>query len=238
MKPTTQTKRSAKTLPFALTCYGLILIAITFQTLGAHCVLLSNNNVRQRILNGKDITSEDMASYETAQKRALHWLPGTEIMDELAATSLIKARQFPTEANNTLKEALVWQRSSLALAPANTYGWTRLAYLHLITEGPSPIAAAALALSLETGPYEPSIMLTRVTMAIAMLDIIDDDTRARLPPMIRAAWEHEPGQLTETARREKFISLVDDALQNDPAALAQFRNYLANTESASDVNQN
>ncbi len=217
-----------------LAALALLLLALAVPSLGARLTQIAAEETRQAILENKTPPETELIAGMRTWLDARKWRETGKTLDDMAmvavAHSRITAQTNKKLADQALQQALAWERESLQRAPANGYGWTRLAYILLQTEGNTPAAAKALAHSLETEPYEPSLMLTRLSMAAMLLDKLDADTKAGLPAMIRATWEIMPDELAQTAKKNHFVSMVEQGLMNDPAALASFRERISGGE--------
>jgi predicted Zn-dependent protease len=160
------------------------------------------------------------------RERALHWRSLSVIYDDLAMGALARAKRngLPREELQAAKD---WQQQALALSPADPYGWARLAFLDLLT-GDRDDAARALAHSIETGPHEPRLLVSRIGTAMLLGDRLDPAFRAQLPATIREAWAHNPEALAQAAREGHYTAQVEAALADQPEELTKFRRMAEN----------
>ncbi len=243
MQPTTPIKPAVKSstlaehwkLSLGFAALGALLLGVALPAAGARIIQLFAEDTHQSILNNKSVSHTELEKYIATRKQALALRETGVTQDDLAIALMLRAHANMVNAavaQNDMKEATVWQTLSLARAPANAFGWMRLATLQAQSEGVSQLAAAALALSLETAPYEPTLSLPRLNLAMMLYGELSADTKERIPSLVRAAWENEPEQLAETAERDHYVSVVEQAIMNDKTALAAFRDLLPSKKKA------
>jgi hypothetical protein len=232
-----KSQHSLSTPLVALTALAVVLLLLAAPSLGARLQQAANNDARQNLMEGKPVTEADLIAWMKTGMKSLAWRRTGKTLDELAMVAVAHSRLSSTKgdvAKKALNQAQEWEHEALERAPANTYGWARLAYTLLQTEGYTPTAAKALTLSLETQRYEPSLMVSRLGLAIALLDKLDEDTKAGLPSMIRETWKAAPDELADMAKKNHYISIVEHALTGDAAALASFRERMKGAKGAGD----
>ncbi len=236
MQPTTPTKPSGfsnirkhgapRFLPMVLAALALFLLVLALPALGARLFQLKSHHVRQALLNEGRPAVQEIDTYILTRKRAVFLRPSGELMDELAMAYIARGQTNSALTTESTKEAVFWQTKSLERAPANAFGWARLSYLSFMGEGASSFASGALALSLETAPYEPALSVMRLNMAMTLYDNLSSEIRERIPSMIRFAWEHDPVKLGESAAQMRYVSVVEQILMDDQEALRIFRELL------------
>jgi hypothetical protein len=220
-------------IPFLLSGLALIALSSSVPPLTARMALMPSDGAREALLARNAVSEVDLNALYKTRQRALIWRSTADTLDDLALVSLTRAasgKAGSQEAQNEWGNAFYWQRRALGRAPADTFGWTRLAYMLMQTEGISGETATALMRSLDTGPYEPSLMLVRLNMVVPLLDKLDPDVKASLPFMINAAWEYDLEGLAKTAQQNHFVNLVEKALADDPDKLSAFREKISETE--------
>jgi hypothetical protein len=216
---------------FSLTALGLfglafVLLVSAVPSLTARFVMLTGNATREALLTQTPVSRSALDEMIQTRRTALIFRPMADAMDDLALAALTQAGAENPDSKaiqNAWKDAFYWQRRALGRAPSDTFGWARLGYMLMQTEGATDAAATALMRSLDTGPYEPSLMLIRLNMALALSDKLDADVKASLPFMVRGAWEHDFEGLVKTAQEKHFVGLVEKALENDLDKLEAFR---------------
>jgi hypothetical protein len=217
-------------VPALFTLLSCAVLVNALPSLAARMALLPGDEARDALLSRGTSAEATLDTLNSTRRRALTWRATSETCNDLALYDLTRARRAEAGSNpppqEIWREAIRWQSRALGRAPADTYGWARLAYMMMQTEGLTDATAATLAHSFDTGPYEPSLQLFRLVMAVSLFDKLDKDTKDSMPFMIRAAWEHDPSGLAKAARDNHFISLAEQALADDPEKLAEFREKL------------
>lgn len=238
MPPTTPTERrqtAARWLaPGILGALGFVLMLASLTPTLARLAQLPGDPVRQDLLSNQTLTEPRTALFFDSRLRSYKIRPNAETLEDLAMASLMQfqmGQKDPAKADALAKQALAWQIHSLSRAPANAFGWSRLAFISLQSPGtvsPQEAAASALALSLQMGPYEPSLALAQLRLAVNILDRLNESVKNRLPDLVNMAWESDPYALAHAAVQESFVSLAEAALRNDPSKLSAFRELCAN----------
>jgi hypothetical protein len=129
-----------------------------------------------------------------------------------------------------LERAIGATRAGLAVAPADPRIWMQLGYLRVVLEGqPNRASAAALLLSIRTGPYQaPDFMRSRLFWALAHREFYDEEERGELDQQIRLAWRTAPGALADlTLDAPGVVVPVAAALETVPGARERFLAALA-----------
>lgn len=205
-------------LIYACVGVALMLLAGAVVPLVARLILLPADSVREALLEARPVAEADLAQFRSTRFRVLPFFKNNEILNDLALVAMTRAEQAGVakpEARPWLDEARRWQQAALIASPADTYGWARLAYIHLELSGPSRAAAAALEQSMATGPFEPQLMLTRLKTAFLLYDFLDAETKAQLPSVLRASWHFAPELVAKAAREGHFQSALRDAIHAD-----------------------
>lgn len=194
---------------------GGLLLFVVLVDLPARLVLLPGNATRESLLAGKLVSESQMDSFVATRLRALAWRSSGEVLNDLALVSFERAARENFKSPDSsifLRQSIAWQERALGQAPANTYGWARLAYARLLVDGANEGAARALSHALETDPHEPPLLLLEISMAVRLWDVLDAETKSRIPELMRAAFALNPKGLTALAARENFTEMVQDSL--------------------------
>jgi hypothetical protein len=80
----------------------------------------------------------------------------------------------------------------LSDAPGRGLEWLRLAFVHLIADGPSRDVIPPLLLSMETAPFAPHVWPARLSYILDTWPYFDDAQKEFLRPYILRAWRHSP----------------------------------------------
>ncbi|MGF1639323.1 MAG: hypothetical protein ACFCUO_00075 [Rhodospirillales bacterium] len=123
--------------------------------------------------------------------------------------------------------AIAALRRRLALAPADPYGWTRLAYAESRLDGWSPRALSALRLAILSAPYEPRLTAARLRLSFAAWPHMAPEDRQLVFRQIRFGFQDAPHDLAVLAVDLGVVDLVRAALLASPEDLARFEWSLA-----------
>jgi|GEM_PF-5264434 len=159
-----------------------------------------------RLLSGM-VTLEVRSGDEPAAARALDQATALvadgEMMVEQAVIEQRLGRPAP--------EIIALLKTGLAQSPANPKGWALLASL-LSTSGDRPAAVQALRLSYLAGPVVPDLMTGRLTLAMALLDDLDEETRGLTARQVRLAWKIDPRPVITLMQRPGLTVFLTEAL--------------------------
>jgi hypothetical protein len=215
-------KHRPRTVPLLLAALAVLILALAIPSLMARLIMLPGDAAREALLQGAAVSDEALQNFLRTRRAALQWRATNDIYDDLAMATLAEAKRNGLPRDE-VRAALDWQQQALALSPADPYGWARLAFLYLLTEGPSDNAAHALAHSIEAGPHEPRLLISRVSTAIMLGDRLDPGLRRQLPAMLREAWADDPLALIHAAHEGRYTDQAEAALADEPEEVAKFR---------------
>lgn len=186
---------------------GAVLIGLGLPRLGAALALLPAQPLMDALAQGQRLTPAAVRTVEAAAARSLSLHTTPEALRAQAAAHL--HRNAATAAPSLARH--------LAAAPADPYGWARLAHARLHA-GDRAGAAEAAALSLRTGPWERELIVSRLPVLAAVrgetgpTDLIDGN--------LALAWDlYRPALLTALPP-ERFWPVYWRALAGRPEALA------------------
>lgn len=206
---------------------ALILIGLGTPMTAGRFLLLSGDDTRAALLDGRRVPQAELGAFEGGRLRVAAWFPVNTVFNDLTMATIERSLQTrPQERAVFLKDAEYWQRRALGITPADTYGWFRLAFLFLSQDGPSSRSAAAFAQSMASAPYEPRLLSARIQMAIKLGSFLDPDLQRRVPFMIRDAMRMDEEALARTAKAGGFAAVVERALADSPDDLERFRSNL------------
>ena len=172
--------------------------------------------ITEQLKAGQSLDGLVLDDYIARQQEALERDSRAEFAEQLAMG--LTARLSDTD----IVSAIAAQQQSLRQAPANPYGWLRLAYLSYQKDGVTVEAAAAWQKSLLTGPQEGRLLVPRLTFGILLMDQLPPSDKARIPTLIRAAYAFDSGGLAKAAYDYHYISVVEAALADEPKQLQRF----------------
>ena len=203
---------------------AILLVAFAAPSLIARFVLMPGDEARISLLKGEKIGDDDLEKFYLTRRRAAAWFPENALYNDLSLAAIERATRTKDQeqVRSLYREAELWERKALNVSPADPYGWYRLAYLNYVTEGATKHVADAWSMSLSTAPYEPRLVYPRLEMAMSLGLMIDVNAEIHIPRLIREAWDDHPDRLAGLAEKANYIPAVENALKNDPEALADF----------------
>jgi hypothetical protein len=138
---------------------------------------------------------------------------------------LNKAESMPVASRLSLFTDLrVQQEKALSRKPGEPYGWSRLAYLRLATEGNQKAAFDALRMSDLVSPYEAPQLPERAVMWHKFANIESKDELAYQDTLWQKAFRLEDDATWAIAKRDNIVKEVGDALaRKDPALADQWK---------------
>lgn len=215
-------KQEGRSLLFLTFLLGVLLLATALPAARARLQLLWGDDTRAAIAEGREVPTKDLALLLASRARVASngfGFHSDVVYNEMAIARLQAAqnKDIPSsEIKPLLAEALAEQKTALSIAPADTYGWARYAFLAVLNEGLSADAIAALKLEIETAPYEPALMMARLGLALSLYDKMDPAMRKQTDDQLRVTWKHYPSEVEALARDTRKSQLLEQALRNDP----------------------
>jgi len=192
-------------------------------------VMAPSAPVLRKLQNLQVVETEELETLVAAQQRGLTWSSRGRTLTDLGLAQLLIAERLEEddpEKRQQIEEAIASLKSGLALAPANPYAWTRLAYASFQVDGWSPEALSALRLAFATAPYDPRLLLSRLRLSFLAWPHLLREDRDLVLQQVRYAWDRNPDELTRMAMDFGQINLVRAALLRDPGDLSAFEERL------------
>lgn len=202
---------------------GALILALAAPRLGAAVWLRLRDREAELVHVGLPVPERDLHGLIASRELALGWVAARgPHADIAAALALLSASEEPESGaeRELLGRAADEVRTGLALAPADSRGWLRLAFLTTVLDGRNERAAKALQVSIQTGPYDtPEFLALRLDLALHHWSLFDEAGRRRIEEQIRLAWAEVPGELAELALDEPdYHAIIMSALEDRPEA--------------------
>jgi hypothetical protein len=143
------------------------------------------------------VNSESPRAYAMAARA---WIANAERTDAAAA-----------RRKEAIDHARSMQAAGLARAPADQFGWQRLAHI-LAVQNQWIGAAQAWRLAVVTGPFEPSIMQVKFKSGLALWRYMDLPERATFADLTETYLRSQPEALVATVRAFDAVPIVRQAL--------------------------
>ena len=118
-------------------------------------------------------------------------------------------------------------RKLLGATPANAYAWAWLASLRMRDRDQSSLPVDALTMSLQVGPYERTLALTRILYAAALDARLDDGVVALVEDQILWVDDYDRAGLAALAQRDQRTkAAILSVLANHENRLREFTAYM------------
>lgn len=213
------------TLSIAL-IMGMALLWMGVPQLVAALWMLPGDSTLQRLQKQKPVTAKKLEIVIESRTAALKWISSGQIYNDRALGRLMQEDATGPDAQqiraDRLNRAIQDLEAGLALAPADPYGWARLALVKQLRTGPSKDVASALIMSLLTGPYEPDMIPLRLELAFQNWGHLAVRDRELVDQQIRYAWIRSKKQILEMARDPRRLAAIRAALAKEPGSLEGF----------------
>jgi hypothetical protein len=196
-------------------------------------VMAPSAPVLRKLQNLQTVQTEELETLVAAQRRGLAWSSRGRTFTDLGLAQLLMAERLDEsdpEKRQRIEEAIASLKAGLALAPANPYAWTRLAYASFQADGWTPAALSALRLAFATAPYDPRLLMSRLRLSFLAWPKLLLEDRELVLQQVRHAWRHDPAELTRMASGFQQVNLVRAALLRNPRDLSAFEERLKKLE--------
>lgn len=207
-----------------------VLLYLAVPRTVAAFLALPERHLLADIRGGGDADKEALQALIDSRRRASEWSKPALYSSELALAHLFMAEAAgPTPASRAghLTLAQMYLEASLRQAPANPHDWTRLAYVQMLTRGPSTQSADALAMSILTARYEPDLMFARLQLSLICWKFFAFPDQDIVRDQVRLAWQEAPDRLLKLVRREEWVDILRSAFAGNPDFLADLERRLA-----------
>lgn len=209
---------------------GLFLIYLSTPRMMASILLFPGDHILDSLQNGKEVPIKDMDVLIASREDALQWVSSGEIWGELGLAQSWKAYytgyQSP-EGREQLSNSIDSFRQGLALAPANTFAWAGLAYSYVMRTGyPVENTTQSLKLSILTSPYQPKLLINRLTLCLKLFTFFDDEGKGLVEKQIKIAAKMDPKELAKIAAANNEIgAIISNALEGELEEHDKFNKY-------------
>ena len=212
-----------------LVLLSCLLLAMAARVLPARLLGIAGDLRSDAVLADKNLSDEDYTAFVKAREAAVRWYPFADYLNELATAYSARAghESDRDQSDTLLTQSRNSQIRALGLEPADSYGWSQMAYLEMQDDSQKTHAVDDLRMSIESAPYEPTLMPSRLEMVVLLQDSLGADEREQIPVVAREAFEVDPHAVAASAQSYNYISVVESALARDEKALQQFHALLA-----------
>lgn len=221
---------------YNISVFSSISVGILLIALGAYfsTISLTQLSIAYNILKLKDgfsVSDKELNDLINKQRFTANFSNDGLLLQDLGFTELTMAKRygyFSKEGASMLDLAKNHLQDGLALSPANSYGWLRLAYINTLTEGASKDVSNAVYMSVTTSPYNYKMIYYRLSLAIISWDYFNEDNKETLLQQIRVAWRWDKKQVFNLATSENAKNIIENALLPSPEDTLEFNKMFIN----------
>ena len=220
-------KHSA-TLALALVAGAVLLVAGIPRTIAAF-TLLPGYPVLWEIQHLRPVARDSLDVLIAALGRGLFFGETGRKWTDLGLAQLLLAREEGVQGGigkELGSQAVASLKTGLALAPANPFAWTRLAYAQTLMTGPSPSVASALRMAMLTARYEPRLLFIRLELSLRSWSYFRPEDRELVYQQVRFAWSRNPKRLVEMAVGTGRVNVIRAALLRSRKDISAFEKRL------------
>ena len=195
----------------------------------AALAMLPGGPVLREIQNLRPVGRDDLEILIASQRRGLRFGESGRKWTDLGLAQLLLAREQGVRGGikiEMVSQAIVSLKTGLALAPANPFAWTRLAYAQSLTMGPSPSVAWDLRMALLTARYEPRLLFIRLELCLRSWSFFKPEDRELVFQQVRLAWRKNRKRLVDVAVKTGQVNVVRAALLGSRKDLSAFEKRL------------
>lgn len=218
--------RLIQTLLLGLTAYTLYLGALTlYAGLGYGL----SSDLRDRLyVNASTATEREVLKRWRTDVLSVWdaWLPYDDLAQIVMADALEKGMNSQA-GRKMMPEVLRLEAEALQRNPANSYAWARLAYARYVYNGASRLVVEPLVQSIQSAPYEPSLLAARIVLALKTEKYWTAEMIALFPQQLERAWLRESVDTVRAAYQDGIESTLREKLADDLVKRAQFDKLLA-----------
>jgi O-antigen ligase len=171
-------------IALAVTILVLAVPRLVAETLG-----LPGNHVLRAIEDGRSPGSRDLRILAASREHSLTWVDASRGHADLALAKLLLEESSEGASRGVyVAEATRNLEASLALAPADPYAWTRLAFGEILAAAPARRVLPLLRMAVRTGPFEPELVLPRLRLLLIEAPHLAAEDGPLVEAQVRFAW--------------------------------------------------
>jgi len=205
--------------------FGIFLIVAAAPRFWSAVQRLPANGVIQTLGDGGPVAPADLRLADRALASSVALNGRARDLNDLARIRqhrAMAAKLDSLQGRDLLTSSRALQRRALAAAPANAFGWLRLAHTEILLGGLGKPAAAALLQSIATSPFYYPLLWRQLDFAFLLWPVLEPKQRRRIEPQIVAAAAISVGLLAKLAVRRHANGAVRAALAKNGSALSAF----------------
>lgn len=205
--------------PAVIVPLALFLFLAGTRQFAAGLAVLPGNATLSALRERTSVAPADLDSFIATEQASLALLDRADGWSNLSLAYALRA-ETSEDRMSLLVKAHDAVSKSLALAPANPYGWARLAAIERQLGYENAAVAGHWRQSVTTGPNEDRLFVARIGMAVTLWPDLTRDDQAEVWREIRDLWSMDQGTVLSLARDDFSTNVIRAALAVD---LQQFR---------------
>ena len=207
---------------------GAVILILAVPRLVADVLMLPGDRVLDALQHRHDVTPAELRTLAASREAALPWTPSGHVRVDLATAELLLAANEVgggPRYHDLIDRAQTELRGGLARAPADPYGWTRLAYAGLAANEPARKIIPDLAMAIETAPVEATLVFSRLQLSLLEWPYFSNEHPSLFEQQVRVAWDQSNERLVHLAIAIDRKEAVRNAL--NPGDRAEFDRQVA-----------
>jgi hypothetical protein len=207
---------------------GIWLAVFGLRQVVAALLIVPSNATLERIQNLEPVTPVALVGLADRQSNSLAVMDSAAGWSNLGLALALQAESASAaDRADLLTRTVEALRTSLTLAPANPYVWTRLAVVRHSTGARDAEIMRYVRLSWMTGPNEERLRLPRIGLTLGHWSAVTEADRQSLLEDIRHAWDLRHEDILPLATSPFATNVVRAALIPDLANLRTFEKALS-----------
>jgi hypothetical protein len=205
---------------------GVVLVIMSVPRIISGALILPHEPVIRLIQRNAEVPMDRLIAAQHAYEAAIAWHAGAEERIALAGLRRRLGLRLGADTSagraflETAREAAL---DALATTPTNPYLWAQLADSEQIIEGPGPRFRKALTRSIETGPFEPTLVTFRAALGLENWTALGEGEKKLIAEQVHDAAALQPTWLRRAVTDPLRQRLVNEILENEPDLYARYR---------------
>ena len=210
--------------PILASAVAILLVALAGPRLFAGAITAPFDDTVHALGRGDAIPDEALRLALGSRLRATALIGDGRYHADVAALRYADYVKNPDERER-LDRVIAAHHDALEHAPSQPFVWSRLALAEMLRHGYSDTVGNALNLSLETGRYEPRLLMPRIELALAVWPLLPETLQREFARQMVLAMHWAPAALVDATRHYHRLAEVRAALTVDREQRARF-NFL------------
>lgn len=218
-----------------LATLGIALLGLAIPRTVAAWISLGAEPTMARLEANRPTTVQQLGQCVAAYDSALRWVSSPVRFANLGTCEFSLALATPTDTSQRadwLARAEEHTSKALILNPAETFAWTRLAFIRANRAAAARDVVAPLIMSLDTGPNVRALWRSRTRLILRYAPFMTVDDLLTVRHQLKTIWLYGPSErpyLLEMAHTLDRMPQLLWALRDEPEAMAELETMERNT---------